>query len=85
MLHQCVCLMLVTTVDELEHELFFREISTNANYICASRSHDPSLVVWLAICSQALVILSHSRLSQFIYVFYLCKLHIYFFLFLCHI
>ena len=62
-LHKCICLMLVTTVDELEHELFLREISTNAHHICASCSHDPSLVVRLAISCQALVVLSISRLS----------------------
>ena len=62
-LDKCICLMLVTTVDELEHELFLREISTNAHHICASYSHDPSLVVRLAISCQALVILSFSRLS----------------------
>ena len=63
MLHKCICLMLVTTVNELEHELFFREISTNAHHICASYSHDSSLVVRLAISCQALIILSLSRLS----------------------
>ena len=84
-LHKCICLMLVTTVDELEHELFLRKISTNAHHICASRCHDPSLVVRLAISCQALVILSFSRLCQLINILHLGKLHIYFFLFLCHI
>ena len=77
--------MLVTTVDELEHELFLREISTNAHHVCAPCSHDPPLVVRLAISCQALVVLSISRLSQLINILHLGKLHIYFFLFLCHI
>ena len=57
-LDKSISLMLVTSIDKLEHELFFCKVSSNTNHIRATCSHDPPLVVWLAISCQTLGVFS---------------------------